>query len=310
VLTIVMYHYVRDLARSRFPRVKGLDLARFRGQVDYLLRHHTVVTMGQAIAAAHGGDPLPDDAALLTFDDGYADHYQSVFPVLDDHGIQGSFFPPSAAVLDGRVLDVNKIHYVLASVDDAGPLVGTVLAMMDGFRADHPLEPAEAYLARYAQPNRFDPAEVIFVKRMLQVGLPEPVRHAIADELFRRHVTADERAFAAELYVTPAQLRCMRRHGMFIGSHTHDHCWLDSVDAVEQQRQVDLSLDFLRTLGCDVAGGWVMCYPYGAYNDPLLAAIRGRGCRLGLTTHVGPADVAGDPLRLSRFDTNDLPTAA
>jgi len=94
VLTIVMYHDVRDLARSRFPRVKGLDLARLRGQVDYLLRHHTVVTMEQAIAAAHGGEPLPADAALLTFDDGYADHFQSVFPVLDDHGIQGSFSPP------------------------------------------------------------------------------------------------------------------------------------------------------------------------------------------------------------------------
>ena len=125
--------------------------------------------------------------------------------------------------MDGRVLDVNKVHHVLASVPEPRPLVAAVLAMAGECRGSYPIEPAEAYLARYARPNRFDPAEVIFVRRMLQVGLPGPVRRAVTDALFRRHVTAGGRAFAAELYVTLDQLRFMRRHGMFVGSHTNDH---------------------------------------------------------------------------------------
>ena len=36
-VTIVMYHYVRDLERSRFPAIKGLSLDRFWRQLRYIL---------------------------------------------------------------------------------------------------------------------------------------------------------------------------------------------------------------------------------------------------------------------------------
>ena len=33
-LTIVMYHYVRDLKNSRYPDIKGLDVSLFKEQID------------------------------------------------------------------------------------------------------------------------------------------------------------------------------------------------------------------------------------------------------------------------------------
>ena len=62
-LSIVMYHYVRDLARSRYPGIKGRDLAAFRRQLDHIARHYTVVTAAAVIEAAQGGEPLPTNAA-------------------------------------------------------------------------------------------------------------------------------------------------------------------------------------------------------------------------------------------------------
>ena len=35
-LTIVMYHYVRDLVHSRYPRIHGLQIELFREQVQFL----------------------------------------------------------------------------------------------------------------------------------------------------------------------------------------------------------------------------------------------------------------------------------
>ena len=35
-LTVVMYHYVRDLKHSRYPAIKGLDVSLFKGQVSFL----------------------------------------------------------------------------------------------------------------------------------------------------------------------------------------------------------------------------------------------------------------------------------
>lgn len=30
-LTIIMYHYIRDLKKSRYPQIKGLDIHLFKG---------------------------------------------------------------------------------------------------------------------------------------------------------------------------------------------------------------------------------------------------------------------------------------
>ena len=118
-LTILTYHYVRELEHSRFPDIKGLTVQQFKGQLEYMQKYYTFVTVEEVIASLDDGHGrLPCNAAMLTFDDGYIDHFINVFPILDEKGIQGCFFPVGKAVSEYQVLDVNKIHLVLASVSD------------------------------------------------------------------------------------------------------------------------------------------------------------------------------------------------
>ena len=35
-VTVVMYHYVRDLKNSRYPNIKGLDIEKFKKQINNL----------------------------------------------------------------------------------------------------------------------------------------------------------------------------------------------------------------------------------------------------------------------------------
>jgi len=310
-LTIVAYHYVRDLERSRFPEIKGLTVDEFRGQLDYLERHYAFVRLEDLLSAL--SDPkaaLPSNAVLLTFDDGYIDHFTNVFPILQDRGIQGLFFPPAQSVLEDKVLDVNKIHFILAAVRDKAVLVETIRAAVEENRRDFGIEGMAAFWERYARPSRFDGAEVAFVKRMLQAGLPEALRRRVTDELFRTHVCADEAAFARELYMTADQIRLMVRSGMYVGSHGYGHHWMDGLSPEEQRYDIARSLDFLALVGAPTRD-WVMCYPHGRLNDSLVRTLVDHGCAVGLTT---VADIARpgecDPLRLPRLDTNNLPKTA
>lgn len=307
VLCVVMYHYVRDLARSRYPAIKGLDLARFRGQLTYLARHHHFVRIEDVLAACRGDAELPPRAVVLTFDDGYADCWRYVFPLLDERGIQGCFFPSVRPLRDRVVLDVNKIHFALAAAGDPGAIAEHCLTRIAAWRDEYGLAPPAHYEATLARSSRFDDASTLFVKRLLQRGLPEAARARLTDEIFRRFVTDDEAAFAEELYLSLDQVQTMRRAGMWIGAHGDTHRWLDSLPEAEQRAELIASTDLLRDLGY-TAGEFVVAYPYGGSDGSTIAVARDLGYSLGFTVEVRTARIGrDDPLRLPRLDTVDLP---
>lgn len=301
-----MYHYVRPIASSRHPRIKGLELADFEGQLDYLQKYYTIVHPSDVLASLNGLKTLPERAALLTFDDGYRDHYLHVYPALNARGLSGVFFPPTAAIRDRELLDVNRVHFILASAD-VGLLVGELESALLEASGEFDLSTLVEYRATWKVANRFDSADVIYFKRMLQHALPEALRSRIARELFASHVSCDERAFADDLYVSGKELCEMAEAGMEVGSHGHRHYWLARLDAATQAKDIDDSLEFLNTLGLHKPDFW-FCYPYGSYNIETLQVLRERGCAAAVTVTADIADcVPLKALELPRLDTNDLP---
>lgn len=306
-LTVVMYHYVRQLEGTRYPAIKGLRINEFRTQLDHLQVRYSIVSMSQVVSALRGEDRLPPRAALLTFDDGYLDHYTSVFPVLFDRKLAGSFYPPVAAVKRGELLDVNRLHFIL-SVADPSDLKAAIDTAVRDEAGEFSLESPDDYYAKWGVANRFDTADVIYIKRMLQTVLPVALRSRLARDLFVRHVGIDEHAFARELYMDSDQIRLMIGNGMHFGSHGDSHKWLNNADPSEQEREIDQSIQYLREVGERVDDYWTMAYPYGASDPGLLKILRDRRCAVGLTTRVATADLGrDDPLLLPRYDTNDFP---
>lgn len=306
-----MYHYVRDLENSRYPGIKGLDVNLFREQVEFLEKNYNFVRIEEVIEHYNGGEKLPKHPVLLTFDDAYADHFTYVFPILEHKHIQGCFYPPVKAVTEHTVLDVNKIHFILAStpVEMLNQLIDEIKLMLDRYREEYHLESFEYYFDKLAIANRFDPKEVIFVKRLLQVELNENLRRKMTDELFTKIVGFDESSFSRELYMSIDQIKCMVDCGMHIGSHGYDHYWLSSLPKERQEFEIKKSIVFIDAVGGD-KNNWTICYPYGDYDQATIELLKENGCKLGLTTKVDVADLdaSADMLfTLPRLDTNDLP---
>jgi peptidoglycan/xylan/chitin deacetylase (PgdA/CDA1 family) len=308
-VTIVMYHYVRPIAGSYWPGIRGLESAHFEAQVNYLRRHYSLVGLTDVVEARRGGRPLAEMPAVLTFDDGYADHIRHAFPVLHRLGIAGAFFPPSCAVLDRRVLDVNKVHFILAVVADPNVLVAAVEAEVDRARDEFDLAPLTEYRQRYCVTGRFDIPEVIYVKRMLQVALPEALRARVVDRLFCKYVSVDEQSFADDLYLSSTDLATMLDGGMEVGSHGHGHCWLGALSREDQAADIDRSLALLDAIGTG-RDEFLFCYPYGSYNTDTISVLSERGCVAAVTTRVDLANLSDSLLELPRLDTNDLPREA
>ena len=307
-VTIVMYHYVRDLAHSRYPEIKGLDVRFFEEQLCFIQKNFQVIRMEELLEAYESEDVsgLPERPLLLTFDDGYIDHYTVVYPLLKKFGMQGSFFPNAKAVKEHKLLDVNKIHHILA-VAPLDELVQECYQALDQYREEGGELPSnEQIFQELAVPNRWDPGEVIFVKRLLQNYLPEEFRGEMATRLFEKYVGMREENFARELYMNRDQIYCMKQGGMFFGLHGYDHYWLGKLSQKQMQEDVDQALAYFSDV-MDTSS-WVMNYPYGNYNQNVVDYIQSQGCRLGLTVEARDADLmADDRYLLPRWDTNDLP---
>lgn len=305
-LFISMYHYTRELIKSRYPNIKGLDISLFRKQLEFFKESFNVVSMEQVLDAVKRGHSLPEKALLLTFDDGYMDNYLYALPLLEEFGFQGSFFIPGKTFAEHKLLDVNKIHFLIACADSQS-LYAELLKKLDYYRGrEYSFPSNNELIAEYAEANRFDDKEIVFVKRILQTALPERLRSMLASELFEKYVGISEEILAHELYMTEEQIKTMRRHGMFIGIHGYDHYWLGELPVEQMKSDIDKALDVMNEFvdpNC-----WVMNYPYGSYNMAVVEYAREKGAMAGLTTDVRVSNLEeDDEMLLPRLDCNDFP---
>jgi peptidoglycan/xylan/chitin deacetylase (PgdA/CDA1 family) len=92
---ILMYHYVssppEDASQVRINL--SLEPDDFRAQMQYLADYdYTPIDLYDVSLAITNKTELPPKPVLLTFDDGYIDAYEVVYPILEEFGFKGTFF--------------------------------------------------------------------------------------------------------------------------------------------------------------------------------------------------------------------------
>ena len=96
-LRVLMYHKVNDLPNNRM----SMPVSLFDEQMAQLKDFGYRVVDLEAVLAHYGrGEPLPEGAVLITFDDGYRDNLLNAAPVLKKHGYPAVQFVPIAYVGD------------------------------------------------------------------------------------------------------------------------------------------------------------------------------------------------------------------
>jgi len=305
-ITSVMYHYVRTIPDSRFPSLHGLSLKKFDAQLDYICNHYTVISMEMLIDSLYHRAELPPMPIVLSFDDGFIDHYNNVYPRLLERGISGSFYPPRMAVIDRKILDVHKIQFILASEENPSNIVKTIHQTCRDVSTSY--RPGDINSYTYTHP--FDSKEISYIKLLLGGEIPDLIRKNVIDSLFKQYVTDNSEAFAEDLYLSENQLKEMVSNGMHLGSHGDTHYWMDRMSKEEQKLDTRKSIELLRKIGMpDKYRSY--CYPYGRYNQNTIDVLKDLKFKVGLTCIVDLINQVNiNPLLLPRLDTNHLPQSA
>ncbi|MBE0683509.1 MAG: polysaccharide deacetylase family protein [Anaerolineales bacterium] len=100
-LTVLNYHRIDDPNRHGFDSFKPNVSARredFAQQMDYLMRWFKVVSIQEIVRWLDGKSILPSHAALITFDDGYADNFLNAYPILKERNLPAVVFLTSGHI--------------------------------------------------------------------------------------------------------------------------------------------------------------------------------------------------------------------
>lgn len=308
-LDVVTYHYIRDLPNTPYPRIKGLLLSDFHGQVRTLVQQYEMATLEIAYAFLQGTYRPRRNLCLLTFDDGLREHYGEVTPILVDAHVQGVFFLISSCLEERRTAPVHMNQFLLATMDFPQYRDRFLEQVREFDPGADGLAGISPELARHTYP--WDDLEVARFKRLFNFELNPSVRDRAVGRLFAEYVGTDPE-FAQQLYVSWTEACEMQNAGMALGGHTHSHRPLAALTAAELREDLRRSVSLMKS-HVRPQPVWPFSYPYGrrdSYNDESVAELKRAGYDCGFSTEVGSNYPQAEVFSLRRFDTKQAPGGA
>lgn len=282
-ISMVMYHYVRPVKNSKYPKLKALEINDFKKQINWFKKKFDIIGYDDLIDIIKIKKISKKKKLILTFDDGYKDHYNYVLPELKKNKISGFFYPPTKIVENKIVLDVNKIHFILEKVENRKIIIEDINTLLKkyGYKDVFSMK-----IELNSLKSRYDDLETSLIKKLLQYILPYEIREKILNFLVEKYLDLKIEQFSKELYINSDNLIEMHREGMHIGSHGEFHKRWGILSNELQLREINNSISYFKGLNFDVSKLSV-CYPYGSLNKNTLKIVKKSGFQFGITTDVG-----------------------
>lgn len=284
-LTVLIFHRVQPQPDPLFP--EEMDAARFDALLGWIRSWFRVLPLDEAASRLERGE-LPARAAVLTFDDGYADNHDVALPLLQRHGLPCTFFIATGFLNGGRMWNDTLIESLRLSRLPELDLRGLVDAQGQD-------------LGRHALPVS------VGARRELLHGLIPRVKYLAPSERLACVAAIGARAevdLPDDLMMSSDQVRALRAAGMQIGAHTVTHPILSTLDQRQAADEIAHSRDSLQTLLGERVG--LFAYPNGKPGVDYLpdvhpAMVRELGFDAAVSTTWGASRHGDDVFQIKRF---------
>ncbi len=301
---IVMYHYVKNIKKSKFPNLKALEYKDFKKQILFFKKNFNILSNDQFVQAINSKKIPKKKSIFLTFDDGYKDHLEYVYPFLKKHNILANFYPPIKCIKNKKILDVNKIHFILEKEQDREKILNLIFLYVKKIlnKSSDQLQ-----LNKIDLSSRYDDKKTVLIKKLLQNYLPSSCRERIVNKIFKDIMNTTEEDFSKKIYMNKNNIQELYANKFTIGSHGVDHLWWDKLNKDKQEVEIKNSINYFKKIGV-YDENFSVCYPYGRYNTQTLNLLKKYKVKFALTTRVDKVCInnINNNLELPRYNTNDF----
>ena len=270
-LIVLNYHRIRpDVSTCLYPfqdGVFGPSASQFKLQIRWLMQNTTVISEEELADSLHSEKRISGISVLVTFDDGYIDNYTLAYPILKKYGVPAIFFVSSDLINMRNLGWWDIIAFIIKN--SAEPYI-----IYEGQKICLQENKQHAIRFFYNLIERESRVETKDLLRLLSEACKSPFP---SFELQDREL------------MTWSQIKEISENSkFFIGSHTHTHRILATLDIKSQEEEMIKSKRIIeRKTGKKVRS---IAYPVGGYEHftPLTRSIAATcGYELGFSFNTG-----------------------
>jgi peptidoglycan/xylan/chitin deacetylase (PgdA/CDA1 family) len=284
LVAIVRFHSVSDARDANHLYVNaGIAVTpeTFERQVAFLAAQYCCLRMDDVAEAVESGRPLPRNALVVTFDDGYRDNYEHALPILRRHGVPAMFYVVSGCVAEGRPLWTAALR--------------SAVHRATARRLDDP-----AAARSYDLSSSLGREVAIAGLKEQLVAMPRRQREDTLAEIVARCAPEGP---TPRVMLDWDEIRVMRANGMDVGAHTVSHPRLPVLPPAEAAAEIRESREQLAAgLGEPIEH---FSYPNPAKGLHVDSAVRrlvvGAGYRTAVTSAAGYVRSGDDRFELHRL---------
>ena len=222
VLSRLLYYTgAITLHNKLYPRKNVVILCGHEGKdfplcVDYLRKNCKVISLDDLLEIHHNGAVIPDNAVVITFDDGYRDNFTTVFPILKKYKMPATIFLATNMIDTAKVSSSYKVRYAIMNTKKK----------FVRFNA-----------RRWKLTTPSNRERVTQELCNLLKELPEETRSLKADEISTPlDITVDEKKLPQML--TWEQIKEMSDNGITFGAHSLNHPMLTRIPLEDARKEI------------------------------------------------------------------------
>ncbi len=250
-VVVLTYHgVVRKIPENlhRFEYRNFVTVGQFEKQIRFMLRHYKPVTVGQLVS----GDPAAFQRGfIITFDDGFRNNLELAAPVLQKYGLEGCFFISTGLVGENEMIWPERITYLLFATSKTSIEITLDRPTTVSLRTPGEREKASWQIRNYLKGSTKERINSVLEELEMQAGDLEELD---AEQKRERYA-----------FMNWDEVKALYGYGQIVGSHTHNHEVLSTLNAGQVEEELKKSRQLLET-----HTGQTICffsYPNGAEGD-------------------------------------------
>jgi peptidoglycan/xylan/chitin deacetylase (PgdA/CDA1 family) len=240
------YHRIGDEKHSKFdPNVFSCTATQFEQHIIFFKKNFTVISVEELIDKIDKNQIIDRKYALITFDDGYIDNYNTAYPILKKHQIPAAFYIATDYLDNPHIPWWDEIAWIIRHTKASSVKLKNWTTAVDISSSNITQNVRSILRAVKLDKTRTMTDKITELEQVCQCKM-------------------SEEAHKTSLFINWQQAKEMVENGMHIGSHTLSHSILSHLTVLEQQHELSLSKEKIEQhLGIETTS---IAYPVGGVD--------------------------------------------